>query len=184
MKIEKYSVKSYFYFVINKEKVFFQINSWFKISKFRLFFLDIVCIDSNWAQSNMMDSTKRFNKRLLISWRKCFPLFCFSLFAIQVTKLTREYNKGKTVVNIEISHLFKDGPPGITICPAGLDGLKMATINDKYKKLHQEYVQVYYNTTNHYFTVKYGAIGNKLHSFRYYVLKNKQGLVQDYSQRL
>ena len=95
-----------------------------------------------------------------------------------------EYNKGKTVVNIEISHLFKDGPPGITICPAGLDGLKMATIYDKYKKLHQEYVQVYYNTTNHYFTIKYGAIGIKLHSFKYYVFKKLQNLVKLNMQQL
>ena len=105
-----------------------------------------------------MKSKRRYKKRRLFSWRKYFALFCFSLFAIQVTKLIMQYNKGKTVVNIEISHLFKEGPPGITIGPADLDIVKMATIHDKYKKLHQEYVKAFYNSTDDYFRHKYNQI--------------------------
>ena len=69
-----------------------------------------------------------------------------------------EYNKGKTVVNIEISQLFKDGLPGITICPAGLDMEKMATINAKYKKLHREYAERFNNSTEDYFYLNYHLI--------------------------
>ena len=59
-----------------------------------------------------------------------------------MTLLFNEYYQGCTVVRIEIRSLLDDGPPGITICPAGLNMKKMANINEKYKNLYEEYLNL------------------------------------------
>ena len=69
-----------------------------------------------------------------------------------------EYNEGKTVINIEISQMDRDGPPAITICPPALDIVKMATINNKYKKLRQQFVQEFNNSMGGHFHLKYQQI--------------------------
>ena len=103
----------------------------------------------------MVNSTMQFKIRRLFRWEKCLTLLCVSLFSIHVTRLLTEYNKGETVVNIEISQLVTDGPPGITICPAGLDLMKMANINDKYKLLYKEFVANNYGSVSSLFNQKY-----------------------------
>ena len=82
------------------------------------------------------------NKFKLVKFENIFKLVCVSLFFYQFVFLFTEYNKGKTVVHIEISSLFDEGPPGITICPAGVNMHKMATVNHKYKKLYQDYLSI------------------------------------------
>ena len=83
----------------------------------------------------------------LISIETFFTLICVSLFLYQAVTLFREYDKGKTVVRIELGHLFYDGPPGITICPAGLNLEKMATIDERYNKMYKDYINMQSNSS-------------------------------------
>ena len=103
----------------------------------------------------MMNGGKIFESLRLKVSHKFFAVFCLSVFTYQVARLSREYNQGKTVAHIEIGQLYQDGPPGITVCPAGLNMVKMATINDKYKKLHEEYIHKVNDSTDGYFNIKY-----------------------------
>ena len=81
----------------------------------------------------------------MISFETCFTLFCVSLFLYQAVSLLTEYYQGKTVVRIELGHLFEDSPPGITICPAGLNLEKIATMNERYKKMYHEHISIHNN---------------------------------------
>ena len=82
----------------------------------------------------------KFNRKAIhqmISFETCFTLLCVSLFLYQAVTLFTEYHKGKTVVRIELGHLFDDGLPSITICPSGLNLEKMATIDERYNKIYK-----------------------------------------------
>ena len=91
---------------------------------------------------NIIKDNRRMNKLKSLSKENVFIGLCLSLFIYQLTMLFNEYYQGSTVVRIEIKTLLDDGPPGITICPAGLNMKKMANINDHYQSLYQEYLKL------------------------------------------
>ena len=106
----------------------------------------------HFIQSPRIANMVKFDRKAihqLISIETCFTLFCVSLFLYQAVSLFNEYNKGKTVVRIELGHLFDDGPPGITVCPAGLNMKKMATIDERYKKMYKDYINMQSNFSEH-----------------------------------
>ena len=83
----------------------------------------------------------------------CFKLlitiFCTIGFTYHTIRLIIEYSSGKTIVNLFIGTLFREGLPAITICPELYSIDKIANLSDPLKDLYKDYVSLNRNSENY-----------------------------------
>ena len=90
---------------------------------------------------------------LQLNRTNCFKLlitiFCIIGFTYHTISLTIEYMSGKTIVNLFIGTLFKEGLPAITICPQKFAIDKIANLSEPLTILYKDYVSLDINSTNY-----------------------------------
>ena len=90
---------------------------------------------------------------LQLNKTNCFKFlitfFCKIGFTYHTISLIEQYLSGKTVVNLFIGTLFKEGLPAITICPEYYAIDKIANLSVPLKRLYQDYVTLNISSENY-----------------------------------
>ena len=113
---------------------------------------------------------------LQLNKTKCFKFlitfFCIIGFTYQTISLTIEYMSGKTIVNLFIGTLFREGLPAITICPEYYSIDKIANLSDDLKIVYQDYVSL--NISSENYKLKKQNIFSKAYKYFKDMFKNNE----------